>query len=165
MTNSDLHNMINDVLAKARSLFHFDMKVEINIRNMGRVGGTAQLIGNRYILNLNEQLMNSGYQNAFETVTHEIAHLVCFRFPHLGRNHDRGWKRVDRLLGGTGARCHSMPLEKKRRTRKAIYHIDGRQLEIGYTQHQRIQNGRRYHIKSSGTEILPGMFTGKTILA
>lgn len=38
------------------------------------------------------------------TVPHEIAHIVCYMNPNLGRNHDSGWKRVCMSLGGSGSR-------------------------------------------------------------
>jgi predicted SprT family Zn-dependent metalloprotease len=41
------------------------------------------------------------------TVPHEVAHLVCYARPELGRKHDAGWKRVCVALGGNGKRTHN----------------------------------------------------------
>jgi len=143
LTNRDLHKMIQDVLANACRLFGFDVDIEINIRNMGRLGGTAERRGHHLLLNLNEQLTTVDRAEAYNTVSHEIAHLVCYRFPHLGKGHDAGWKRVHRALGGDGSRCHDMPLKKAKRTRQAVYQINGSTVNIGLTRHKRIQSRTR----------------------
>lgn len=41
------------------------------------------------------------------TVPHEVAHLVVYSRPELGRNHDAGWRRVCVSLGGDGKRTHN----------------------------------------------------------
>ena len=41
-----------------------------------------------------------------DTVPHEMAHIVCAA-TGLGRGHDKGWKRVCALLGGSAERCYS----------------------------------------------------------
>jgi hypothetical protein len=48
-------------------------------------------------------------------VAHEVAHLVCYARPDLGRKHDMGWKRVCVALGGDGKRTHSYDVVVKGR--------------------------------------------------
>lgn len=45
-----------------------------------------------------------------DTVAHEVAHLVCFAEPRLGRRHNEGWKQVCLALGGDGTRCGTFDL-------------------------------------------------------
>jgi len=149
--------------------------IEVDIRNCGKAAGKAQCrrYGNRVTdlkLILNAQLVNE--QDAFklidEVIPHEIGHLVCFLRPELGNNHDRGWKRVCMALGGSGERCHKYDLQKARRTRKAIYNINGEPMDVGLTVHRRIQAGARYSMacRQTGrrTSIRREDFTGRVVL-
>jgi predicted SprT family Zn-dependent metalloprotease len=46
-----------------------------------------------------------------DTVPHEIAHFVC-QVKGLGKNHDEGWRKVCRELGGNGITCYKPKPEK-----------------------------------------------------
>lgn len=152
---------IKNVCHKANDLFDVDLSsIEIEFRNSGRSAGIASCrrAGGRVIdlkITLNSQLVNDwGAPKLIGgTIPHEIAHLVCYLRPELGRDHDRGWKRVCIALGGSGARCHTTPLKKARRTRKAIYNINGEPTDIGLTVHRRVQAGAVY--------VLSCRFTGR----
>lgn len=58
-----------------------------------------------------------------DTIPHEIAHLVCHRLPHLGRKHDKGWKKVCIALGGSGKRCHNLELTPAKRVTYHKYQL------------------------------------------
>jgi len=45
-------------------------------------------------------------EQRYVIISHEMAHAICFR-TNVGKNHDGGWARVDRSMGGTGSRTHS----------------------------------------------------------
>lgn len=139
--------------------------IELDFRNMGRTAGTASIRGGVRKLSFNEQQLCQEYiQNLLKvTIPHEVAHMVCFEKPELGRNHNHGWKRVCIALGGTGDRCHDMPLAKVRRTRKAIYEIAGTELPVGLIQHKRIQSGTIYRCNLG--KIKPDHFTGRIVPA
>lgn len=55
---------------------------------------------------------NNFREHFFNTVTHEIAHILAPPTRELGRRkwdlHGLAWKRMHRSLGGNGERCHSM---------------------------------------------------------
>ena len=167
---------IQEVCKLASELFGVQIEdtLTIDIRNCGTSAGTAayqrQNFGSvtRLTLTLNEQLVNDQdvYKLLEDTIPHEIAHLVCYLRPELGKNHDKGWKRVCIMLGGNGNRCHQYDLKKARRTRKAVYNIYGQETNIGLTVHKRIQAGRNYSIKKGGqrVRICPTQFTGKVKL-
>lgn len=166
---------VNECLERAKELFGFMDHVYINFRNTGTTAGwaSARRLGygeHEYSLTFNTQLLSDEHKDALitDTIPHEIAHLVCYAFPHLGKNHDKGWKRVCRMLGGNGERCHSLQLNRARRTRKAVYDIAGREVKIGMTVHKRIQEGRGYSIVPDNStrriRITPSHFTGKVVM-
>ncbi len=172
---TQVFNKIQEVCELASRIFGVDLaeKIVVDIRNCGRSAGIA---GHQFqfgrtpklTLTLNEQLVNDQdvYKLLEDTIPHEIAHLVCFLRPDLGKNHDKGWKRVCIMLGGNGSRCHQYDLKKARRTRKAVYDIFGQETNIGLTVHRRIQSGRSYSIKKGGQRVVicPTQFTGKVVL-
>ena len=98
-----------EVFAKAAGMYGSDFSnVEIRFDLKGRCAGTASRRNGRYVLRFNHDMLS---REAFDhvlndTVPHEIAHLVCFMNPMLGRNHNHGWAHVCMRLGGSGARCH-----------------------------------------------------------
>lgn len=159
---------VDKCLNLAKELYGFDMPVKSIFRNTGRAGGKAQRRWNEYSVIFNTQLLadQTIEEVINEVVPHEIAHLVCFWNPSLGNNHDRGWQRVCIALGGSGKRTHDMPVKKARRTKKAIYQINGQEMQVGVTQHKRIQTReRRYRVAACGTAIEPSHFTGKIVLS
>ena len=161
-----VYDAIQECLEKAKKAYGFSVPVFPDIRNIGRSGGKAVLRNNEYTLVINRQLITEEYidQVCNEVIPHEIAHLVCFWNPRLGRNHDRGWQRVCMMLGGSGARTHNMATQKVRRTSKAVYNVNGRPLNVGIIQHRRIQSGQRsYYLPSNQAKILPEHFTGQII--
>lgn len=168
-TMEEVMREIQDCLALARSLFNFDFHVNIHIHKMGRRGGEARWDREEgYTLRLNEQLLQSQYdEERKNTIAHEIAHLVCYAFPALGENHNAGWKRVCIALGGDGKRTHSMPLQKVRRTRRAIYHVGQHEVKLGLTHHKRLQTGQYPYLinRREGYHIKPEHFSGKIVMA
>jgi SprT protein len=80
-----------------------------------------------------------------DTVPHEVAHVVCYAFPNLGSNHDRGWKQVCKALGGSSQRTHNLSLTGKKYPRPYIYtDSNGGRHEITTRMHNLMQEGRWY---------------------
>lgn len=94
-----------------------------------------------------------------ETIPHEIAHLVCFFRPELGRKHDTGWQRVCRQLGGNGNRCGTMKLTraKNKTLTRYVYLIRGREIRFGPKHHAQIEKypvtGCLFNIAELGNNI------------
>lgn len=103
--------------------------------------GSGMVYGLRFnheaILKHNEEMTN-------DTIPHEVAHIVCYIKPQLGRNHDAGWKAVCRRLGGDDSRTHDMVLTPAKivPSRRQKYNLpDGRVCEVGPKHHKMIQGG------------------------
>jgi predicted SprT family Zn-dependent metalloprotease len=103
------------VVAKAKELYDLDLSnVRISFDLRGRSAGRAsgkgyRMPGSAYHVRFNRDMLT---REAFDhllndTVPHELAHVVCFMNPELGKNHDYRWAAVCRALGGTGARTHN----------------------------------------------------------
>lgn len=132
--------------------------VEVRCDIRGRCHGRAiakHSIG-KYTIRLNPEAYLLDQQEMMEdTIPHEVAHIVCMIKPTLGRNHDHGWKRVCRELGGSAKVTGDLGLTPARVSNKFIYVVDNQEIDIGPTQHQRIQAGASYSMRGTGTRILP----------
>jgi hypothetical protein len=85
----------------------------------------------------------------FNTVTHEIAHILAPPTRDLGRRkrdvHGLAWERMHKSLGGDGKRCHSMQLAeafqpRQRNVRQPIEALCpacGKPMQLGPTQYKR----------------------------
>lgn len=147
---------VQQLIAQVRDQFNVDLgTVEIRFDLKGRAAGMACIRGNKLSLRFNTQMMqNSSWDHIYnETVPHEVAHLVCFVKPTLGKNHDAGWKRVCQLLGGTGARCHNEPVVYAKGKTYAYTTTTGRQVNVSEKMHTSIQNGASYTVKRDGGRI------------
>jgi predicted SprT family Zn-dependent metalloprotease len=91
----------------------------------------------------------------YETVTHEIAHLLS---PPVRKNrrwdqHGPHWQRTHKALGGTGKRTHEMQLAQGYEARRdARTPVDcpcgcGQTMKLGPTQLKRHRAGRHYFLK------------------
>ena len=137
-----------EVFARAMELYGTDLsKVAIRFDLKGRVGGTASARGGflsrAYHMRFNyDMLLRETDEMVNVVVPHEIAHIVCFMKPELGRNHDSGWARVDRSLGGTGNRTHSMDVVYGKGTTYEYTTDRGHKVLLNDRRHAHIQSGR-----------------------
>lgn len=167
VSRKEAFQMFQEIKAKAIQLYGSKTSrlenTEFVIRDIGTIGGYAKY--KTLTVELNVQMLNVSKYAVYDTLAHEMAHIVCF-LTGLGRNHNEGWKRVCIALGGNGKRTHNHRFKPKRKTRQAIYNINGKELKIGLIQHKRIQQStpnRRYSMRGCGTHILPEMFTGQIV--
>ena len=122
----------------------FDTIIETDVK--GKVAGWACPKNEQGVFTLKfnrEALDKHPIHMIGDTLPHEVAHLVCFARPELGKNHDAGWKAVCKALGGTAARCHDMELTPTRKTRTFMYR-DAAGLEDTLTiiRHNKLQRGK-----------------------
>jgi predicted SprT family Zn-dependent metalloprotease len=134
---------------KAKELYphlNFDA-VGIRFDLVGRCAGMAHRRGTHYFMRFNRDMLN---REAFDhilndTVPHEVAHIVCFMDPRLGRNHDYGWANVCRKLGGTGARTHKEEVVYGKGLTYEYTTTTGQKVRISQQLHSRMhQRGATY---------------------
>jgi len=143
-----IRNKCQEVFAKAKQLWpelSFD-KVAIRFDLKGRCAGIAGMRHGSYYLRFNADMLT---REAFDhllndTVPHEIAHIVCFKNPMLGRNHNHGWARVCRLLGGSGNRCHNEDVVYGKGTTYEYTTDRGHKVRVSEAMHKKIQAGAVY---------------------
>lgn len=125
-------------IARAKELYNVDLsKTVIRFDLKGRCAGQAILRKGQTAMRFNSDMLD---REAFDhvlndTVPHEVAHLVCFLRPELGRNHDAGWQRVCRELGGSGATRHQ----------EEVVYGKGRTYEYVTDRGHRVRLGDRHH--------------------
>lgn len=123
------------------------IRVRCDIRGQvaGWASGKPRAGGMVYGLRFNhEAILNHNEEMTKDTIPHEVAHIVCYIKPQLGRNHDFGWKAVCRRLGGDDSRTHDMVLTPAKivPSRRQKYNLpDGRVCEVGPKHHRMIQGG------------------------
>lgn len=129
-------------LANEKYGFNVPMdNIRISFKTKGRAAGTACRRGSQYYLEFSLESADIDIREMLEdTVPHEVAHLVCFFDYSLGRNHDRGWKRVCIGLGGTGNRTHAQQLTKAKYRAGYLYRAScGTEVVVGAKIHKKVQ--------------------------
>lgn len=121
----------------------------------GKAAGTASTRGSlfgygisentEFHIRLNHVMMlddTGGWKHIInETIPHEVAHLVCFAKPSLGRNHDKGWKNVCIRLGGTGETRHTERVFFEKGDTYEYTSEIGRKVMVSSKLHRQIQSG------------------------
>ena len=127
-------------------------EVEIRFDLKGRAAGMAGYKGAYFYMRFNlGMMMTEAWDHIIDdTVPHEVAHIVCYVNPSLGRRHDHGWKRVCAQLGGSAKRTHSeLVLYAKGKTFRYVS-TENHTVHLSANMHESIQRGRTYHTKAKG---------------
>lgn len=115
-----------------------------------------------YSLRFNPEAITNYFQDMIkDTIPHEVAHIVCFIRPELGKNHDAGWKRVCRMLGGDDSRTHTMNLSAGKAKTEYDYLVNGEIVKLGPKRHARLQRGETTYRHRTLGQITRDMFVGK----
>lgn len=144
-----------EVVAKAKELYGMDLsQVQISFNLRGRAAGKAggrgyRMPGSAYYVKFNHDMLT---REAFDhvindTVPHEYAHVVCYMDPNKGSNHDYGWARVCRELGGSGARTHTEEVVYGKGTTYEYTTDRGHKVRMGDRHHRYIQGGGALNYK------------------
>jgi hypothetical protein len=89
-----------------------------------------------------DMLLREADEMIDETLPHELAHIVCYMKPELGRNHDSGWQRVCTSLGGNGNRTHSMEAVAGHGRTYEYITDRGHPVRLNERRHAAVQAGR-----------------------
>lgn len=151
----------------ARSRWRIDRRYTLTVcfdlrgRTVGKAIRNGDALGIRY----NPAALAQNPRDMLdETIPHEVAHLVCFARPRLGRGHDAGWQAVCVALGGKGGRCYGQgtyELAKARRTWRYAYKLDsGEALSLSHRHHRHLRQGGELHLRRTRERILARHWTG-----
>jgi SprT protein len=140
-----------EVFVKAKQLYPYLDFTYVGIRFdlRGRAAGMACRRGQNYYMRFNaDMLTREAFDHVLnDTVPHEIAHIVCFMDPRLGRNHDSGWARVCRQLGGTAERTHNEEVVYGKGRTFEYTTTHGHTVRVSETIHRKVQNGVEYRYR------------------
>lgn len=153
-----------ECLVKARNMYKLDedfaLKVDIDCDFVSTSAGRAsKRRGGRYLLQFNREAILKHWDDMVnDTIPHEIAHIIGYAKPEYGiKRHNKRWKYVCIMLGGTGKRCHDKCLSPGRTIRKHSYDVpDYGVVMLSTIRHNRLQRGEmEYHVKckQSGNKI------------
>lgn len=113
------------------------------------------------VIRLNRQLFDfpaNNYHELFDTITHEMAHVVILASALRDRPHGDAWLRVAQALGCNGSRCHRLPLKRAVRHQEHLYRFSecDQDYWLGPGVHRSIQNRRRqYRIRlNNGSTVI-----------
>ena len=118
-------------------------RTSVSVDIKGKNAGEARMYPDGSMtLRFNQRMTVENFSHIHDdTVPHEVAHLVCFANPRLGRKHDAGWKRVCRELGGTGHRCHDNEVIYAKGKTYRYYLVSGATTVLSEARHKKIQSG------------------------
>lgn len=148
-----------EVLKLAEERYGLDLSMvkirfDLRGRSAGQAGCRIGMGGRTYehYIRFNVQMINNaGFDHVYnETIPHEIAHIVCYMNPSLGRNHDAGWQRVCMVLGGKGSRCHEQDVVYANGNTYTYTTTTGHKINISQQRHRKIMQGTVYHVRGKG---------------
>lgn len=154
---AEITRKTHEVLARARQLYGVDITPTISYNLKGRVAGWAGCRfcmvtrqAKDFTLRFNQDLIQGKHFQDIRdnTVPHEVAHLVCYARPELGRKHDAGWRRVCVALGGTGDTRHDydvVPAGGGFTYRASC----GQEITVSAVIHRKIQSGQTRILKKT----------------
>jgi SprT protein len=164
MNRKDILDAVMVVTEKANSVFpRLDMQIPIvDFYRKGRTAGKAFYFLHQ--VTFNEVLAQENPNTFFNTVIHEVAHLVTHKlYPFCKQHHGPEFKQVMRMLGGDGKRCHTYNTESvriiKTKTRY-VYKCDCQEHKVTKTTHTKISIGHKFSCKRCKSTI---GFTGKVL--
>jgi len=164
-------NEVRAVLTRAGEMYGLERQmanvvIRLDIKGH-RVAGMAMRRGFQFTVRFHPDAIAKHYDEMVkDTIPHEVAHTVCQMRPELGANHDRGWKRVCRSLGGDDSRTHEMEFGN-RPAKMAFNYITetGHVIDLGRIRHAKLQNGsvRSYSVRGKGRILREGYVSGQAV--
>jgi predicted SprT family Zn-dependent metalloprotease len=146
-----------EIIELAKKLYSVDLSVvKLDFNLKGRAAGMASWRGSHfskersYKIRINRDMMMREFDDMLnDTLPHEAAHIVCFMNPSLGSNHDYGWARVCRALGGTGGRTHANEVVYGNGRTYEYTATTGKTYRLSEQRHKKIQQGAVMTVKRS----------------
>lgn len=130
---------------------HVDIRFDLRGRAAGMAGCRIKGDGStsdHYIRFNVDMIKNSGFEHVFKnTVPHEVAHVVCYMNPALGRGHNQGWRRVCQGLGGNGDTCHKQEVVFAKGHTYTYITTLGHKINLSQQRHRKIQRGSVYSLR------------------
>lgn len=133
-------NRVHDVIKLAETKFWVKLpNIEVRFDLTELHAGIASREAGIYSVSFNNALIMSDVFNHIHdsTVPHEIAHIMGYRWPWFGKNHDRMWSWTCIKLGGIGDEFCELPATPKYKYTTP----DGVDIVIGFNAHMHIQHG------------------------
>lgn len=149
------------------SIDYSDVIVHTNVkgRSAGNAGWKRRHGETTYFVKFNMEAVQLDWDESVNsTIPHEVAHIICYLRPELGKNHDAGFRRVATALGDIhkGATTHSMSLTRGRAKVEYQYDVHGHTVMLGPKRHSKLQNNKSGYSCKHGS-IKKHMFVKKVV--
>jgi len=145
-----VRSKVAELITRANQIYRITLPtIDIRFDLRGRAAGIAGRDFRGYYMRFNTDMMqNSSWDHLInDTVPHELAHIVCFFNPQLGRNHNPGWSRVCRQLGGSGQRCHKEQVTYANGNTYYYTTSTGHTVALSVVRHRKVQKGGSYRFR------------------
>lgn len=163
-----VNSKVNEVIALSKEVLKRDVfaGIDIDVRFdlkgacAGQAGYTTSKGNREYFLRFNIDMIKDDRFNEIleNTVPHELAHVIGF-ITGAFKNHDKNWKRVCKVLGGTGETYHRLEWTPAKVTKKFVYETTcGSKVTVGVNRHNKIQNGKTYVLSKTGGKLLKNCY-------
>lgn len=147
-------NRTREVIDLAKELYGFPItfeELDITFPTAGKsslatAGYRTYLGERRYSMTFKIEAIEQQLNDAlYDSIPHEVAHLVNCALPRTGKNHDAGWKQVCVALGGSGNRTAKgleVVLTPAKFQKKYLYEAScGTQHPVSGKRHKSVQLG------------------------
>lgn len=151
-------NKCADLIDAAEALYSITLPhIDISFNLRGTVAGWAGRENGKYWMKFNSDMIaNDSFDHILnDAISHELAHIVCYFNPYLGKNHNYGWQQVCKSLGGNGKRCHSEKVNYAKGDTFEYVSSTGKKHKVSQIIHNRIQQNHRmwYNYRNGGGRI------------
>lgn len=163
---------VADCVARAERMFNVTIgavRTNYKIRGARTIARATKLGHQLHMIGFNPKFVEADINDILsDTVPHEVAHLVCYANPALGRGHDTGWRRVAAALGcRPRARAAANPAyteviaAAKAKRIKYQYKLEsGEILTLGSGYHAKLQKGKTYVVNANKEVLTGAQFVG-----
>lgn len=149
MQKQEILQSVEKYIKIANERFNVNLSVPpVEFTTRGKCAGKAYSIGKLQFNTVIAQNATEAGQDFNNTVSHEVAHLVQFKLYPRSKPHGVEFKRIHRMLGGTGDTYHRYSVQGVTGLRKKYQWVcDCRTHEVGEVKNKRMMTGFELGIK------------------
>lgn len=107
MQKQEILQSVEKYIKIANEKFNCNLSVPpVEFTTRGKCAGRAYRVGKLQFNSVIAQNATQAGQDFNNTVSHEVAHLVQFKLYPYSKPHGTEFKKIHKMLGGTGETCH-----------------------------------------------------------
>lgn len=149
MQKQEIIQSVQKYIELANQKFNCNLPIPpVEFTTRGKCAGKAYRIGKLQFNSVIAANATAAGQDFNNTISHEISHLVQFKLYPFSKSHGSEFKKIHRLLGGTGETYHRYSVEGVTGLHKKYEWVcDCRTHLVGSVKHKRMYTGFQVGIK------------------